>query len=146
MNYLITYHLNRYPPIFTNEYDFENHYMPGMTVYDLVQKKYSTDGLNWMDIDLDLDDVKTQSLAQDQNIDIKVKNPKFAKKVICKRNYSGSHCLDGIFTVGKEYDVIHNPFRKNSYYNGKKFGVIDDNGKIRHYLYENHFNVWEFLY
>ena len=53
MNYLITYHLNRYPPFFTNEYDFENHYMPGMTVYDLLQKKYSTDGLNWMDIDLD---------------------------------------------------------------------------------------------
>jgi hypothetical protein len=53
MRYLITTANN--PPFFSEWYDFENHFNleVGMTVYDLVKFKFTTDGKTWTDIHFD---------------------------------------------------------------------------------------------
>lgn len=45
MQYLITLKDNE--PFVTNYYDYENHYIDGMTVYNLLNYTYTTDGINW---------------------------------------------------------------------------------------------------
>jgi len=42
MQYLIT--TPNDPPFLTNWYSFENNYIKGMVVYDLINYTYSTDG------------------------------------------------------------------------------------------------------
>lgn len=49
--YLITG--NNFEPFLTEWYDYENNYDNGMTVYDLVNLKYSTNGKDWCDIEED---------------------------------------------------------------------------------------------
>ena len=49
--YLITQHLLE--PFITQYYEYENCYVKGMIVYNLINKTYTTDGLNWMDISID---------------------------------------------------------------------------------------------
>ena len=51
MDYLITE--KGKSPIFTNWYDYENNYNEGMVVYDLINCKYTIDGINWIEIEID---------------------------------------------------------------------------------------------
>ena len=51
MRYLITE--PGYKPVLTPYFQRENHYNVGMTVYDLVEDKYTTDGWKWKDIEED---------------------------------------------------------------------------------------------
>ena len=53
MRYLIT--TNQTTPAFTNYFDAENHFNEeiGMVVYDTLACIYTTDGFNWLDIELD---------------------------------------------------------------------------------------------
>jgi hypothetical protein len=48
MRYLITTPIA--PPFFAPFFDAENHFVDGMTVYDLFSKIYTTDGQNWKSI------------------------------------------------------------------------------------------------
>lgn len=50
MRYLTT--TKAYEPFFTKWFEPENHFNDelGMIVYDLVENKYTTDGLEWHDI------------------------------------------------------------------------------------------------
>jgi hypothetical protein len=52
MRYLVTF--ESVTPFFTHYFDAENHFIDGMTVYDLVQRKYTTDGKTWNDIEIDV--------------------------------------------------------------------------------------------
>lgn len=45
MRYLIT--TPEHPPFFAAYFDPENHFAPGMTVYDLHEKKFTSDGVMW---------------------------------------------------------------------------------------------------
>jgi hypothetical protein len=75
-------------------------------------------------------------------------NIKTSKKVKCINTYAGGHDLY-FLTLGKEYDVIQNPYKRASnrrdWNNERNFGVIDDNGKMRYFSYDNPSRVWEFL-
>lgn len=53
MKYLIT--TNKHKPFLTEWYIYENNYNADldMVVYDLVNNKYTTDGINWQDIEID---------------------------------------------------------------------------------------------
>jgi hypothetical protein len=51
MRYLITSDTN--PPFLTKWYEYENHYTEGMTIYDFGHNKYTTNGIDWHDIDID---------------------------------------------------------------------------------------------
>ena len=98
-----------------------------------------------------LDAVKTVKEYQNQINIIIDKVPKVklktCKKVKCVNTYAGGHKLY-FLTIGKEYDIIHNPYRKASRSrdrnNENNFGVIDDNGKLRYFPYKNPSLVWEF--
>jgi hypothetical protein len=51
--YLITYpKYSDYEPFFTNYYDFENNWNDDleMTVFNLLNGKYTKNGIDWMDI------------------------------------------------------------------------------------------------
>lgn len=37
-------------PFTTNWFEYENHYVEGMTVYDLWNGRYTEDGINWKDL------------------------------------------------------------------------------------------------
>lgn len=50
MNYLI---LIEGEAFYTNWYDFENNYVPGMVVFNLLTHQYTTDGAFWEDIEQD---------------------------------------------------------------------------------------------
>lgn len=50
MQYLIIYAGKAY---YTKWFEAENHFVEGMTVIDLVDDKYTTDGKNWIDIEFD---------------------------------------------------------------------------------------------
>jgi len=50
MNYLIFY---KGESFYTNWFDAENNYVEGMTVWNLLSHKFTTDGINWMDITQD---------------------------------------------------------------------------------------------
>jgi hypothetical protein len=54
MRYLITTN-EKHQPFLTKWFDPENHFNPdiGMIVYDLVEEKFTTDGVNWNDILID---------------------------------------------------------------------------------------------
>lgn len=54
MRYLITTK-ETYSPFLTKWFDPENHFNPeiDMTVYDLIEYKFTTDGINWHDIEID---------------------------------------------------------------------------------------------
>ena len=75
-------------------------------------------------------------------------NIKTCKKVKCVNTYAGGHDLY-FLTIGKEYDIIHNPYKRASNHrdwnNKRNFGIIDDDGKLRYFPYENPSRVWEFL-
>jgi len=51
MRYLIT--TKEHEPFLTKWFDPENHFIPGMIVYDLEEIKYTTDGNNWHEIKVD---------------------------------------------------------------------------------------------
>ena len=53
MQYLITG--NSFAPFFTDYYTSENCFNPdvGMIVYDLVNTVYTSDGVNWIEIEID---------------------------------------------------------------------------------------------
>lgn len=51
MRYLIT--TSEHPPFRTEFFDPENHFTPGMAVYDLAKNLYTTDGKNWLIIEID---------------------------------------------------------------------------------------------
>lgn len=51
MNYLILPYVG--PPFYTNWYDFENNYVEGMTVFNLLLHRYTFDGQTWFDIEQD---------------------------------------------------------------------------------------------
>lgn len=51
MKYLIT--IPQQPPFLTNWYNFENHFILGMVVYDLHNFTYSTNGKQFNDIPQD---------------------------------------------------------------------------------------------
>ncbi len=53
MRYLIT--TKGYNPFYCNHYEFENDFnlQLEMIVYDLGKAKYTTDGINWIDIEFD---------------------------------------------------------------------------------------------
>ncbi len=48
MRYLIT--TPGHPPFFAPFFDAENHFLDGMTVYDIFAKVYTGDGENWKPI------------------------------------------------------------------------------------------------
>ncbi len=50
MQYLIQFPGS--PPFFTNYFDPANHYIKGLFVVDLINKKYF-DGISWVEIDKD---------------------------------------------------------------------------------------------
>ena len=54
MRYLVTTK-EAYAPFLTEWFDYENHFNPdlGMVVFDLLNCKYTTDGKNWVDINID---------------------------------------------------------------------------------------------
>ena len=54
MRYLITTKEVK-SPFLTNWFEPENHFNPDieMIVYDLVERKFTTDGKNWHDIEID---------------------------------------------------------------------------------------------
>ena len=41
------------PPFFSKDYDFENHYIDGMIVFDLLKQLYTKDGYRWVEIEVD---------------------------------------------------------------------------------------------
>ncbi len=51
--YLITTSIK--PPFLTNWFDSENHFNPqiNMIVYDLAKCMFTTDGVNWVQLDID---------------------------------------------------------------------------------------------
>ena len=51
MRYLIT--TPEHPPFRTEFFDPENHFTPGMVVYDLLKNAHTTDGQNWLTIEID---------------------------------------------------------------------------------------------
>jgi len=53
MKYLI--YTNDFPPFFTDYYEYNNHYNPDieMKVFDLINKKYTEDGISWKNIETD---------------------------------------------------------------------------------------------
>ena len=53
MRYLIT--TNSHKPFFSRRFEYENHFNDkvGMVVYDLVEDKYTTDGIHWYNIEVD---------------------------------------------------------------------------------------------
>lgn len=48
MRYLVT--STNFLPFLTHWFDAENNFSEGMTVYNLIVKTYTTDGINWKDI------------------------------------------------------------------------------------------------
>ena len=52
MRYLIT--TLEYPPFLTFLFEPENHFCPGMVVYDLKAQTYTTDGVTWIEIEIDV--------------------------------------------------------------------------------------------
>jgi hypothetical protein len=46
MNYLIT---GSGEPFYTNWFDFENNYVPGMVVFNLLTCQHTFDGVTWED-------------------------------------------------------------------------------------------------
>lgn len=55
MRYLITTK-ETYAPFLTKWYEAENHFNPDldMVVYDLQELKYTTDGITWLDLEIDV--------------------------------------------------------------------------------------------
>ena len=54
MRYLITYiEDNRTKCFYTFYFEPENHFKIGMVVFDLLKKQFTTDGVNWIDIEID---------------------------------------------------------------------------------------------
>lgn len=53
MRYLVTSQF--YTPFLTDWFDSENHFNPDaeMIVYDLVEKKYTHNGVDWFDLSVD---------------------------------------------------------------------------------------------
>lgn len=53
MRYLITTKKN--PPFLTKWFESENHFNKdiGMIVYDLIENKFTSDGIHWYDIEID---------------------------------------------------------------------------------------------
>ena len=53
MNYLIT--MDNQEPFLTNWFEYENNFQEGagMIVYNLLDITYTTDGVNWQDIEED---------------------------------------------------------------------------------------------
>ncbi len=53
MQYLIT--TNDAPPFLTKWFDAENHFNEdvGMVVYDLFNKQFTKDGVNWIKLEID---------------------------------------------------------------------------------------------
>jgi len=51
MRYLITTLTEM--PFLTKWFDFENNYSPDMVVFDLQDRKFTTDGQTWNDIEID---------------------------------------------------------------------------------------------
>jgi hypothetical protein len=47
MNYLII--TSHGDPFYTNWYDYDNNYAPGMIVFNLLTCKHTHDGINWID-------------------------------------------------------------------------------------------------
>ncbi len=50
MNYLI---LRDGEAFYTNWFDYENNYNDGMVVFNLLTDTYTTDGINWKEIEQD---------------------------------------------------------------------------------------------
>ena len=48
MNYLITHH--NFEPFYTNWFEYPNHYLEGMTVFNLLDNTYTTNGIDWKEI------------------------------------------------------------------------------------------------
>ena len=46
MNYLI---IGAGDPFYTNWFDYENNYVPGMIIFNLLTAKHTEDGINWKD-------------------------------------------------------------------------------------------------
>lgn len=51
MQYLIT--SKDHEPFITKWFESENHFTVGMIVYDLINHCYTTDGINWVPIEID---------------------------------------------------------------------------------------------
>jgi len=51
MNYLI--HPKDSEPFLTRYYEYDNHYVEGMIVYDLINEAYTTNGIDWKEITTD---------------------------------------------------------------------------------------------
>lgn len=51
--YLIYYKSAEYPCYYTHWYDYENNYEPGMIVIDLLNHKFTDDGIAWKEIEED---------------------------------------------------------------------------------------------
>lgn len=50
MRYLITYLDYRNDPFYTNWFDYESHFEEGMMVFDLSEKTWTRNGIDWMNI------------------------------------------------------------------------------------------------
>ena len=51
MRYLITH--PEHQPFFSQWFEYNNHYIEGMIIYDLMDKSYSKDGIIWIGIEID---------------------------------------------------------------------------------------------
>ena len=51
MEYLLIYPNNK--PFISVYYDYENHYVDGMLVFNLTNRTYSSDGINLKEIEAD---------------------------------------------------------------------------------------------
>lgn len=54
MTYLVTYQQDgEQLSFYTNWFDPENHFVHGMIVFNLLSHKFTTDGINWQEIQED---------------------------------------------------------------------------------------------
>ena len=51
MRYLVI--IPNQTPTYSQWFDAENHFEDGMTIFDLINDVYTTDGVNWQEIEFD---------------------------------------------------------------------------------------------
>ena len=51
MTYLVTQ--PNYAPFLTNWFDSENHFTEDMVVYNLLNNSYTTNGIEWIELNID---------------------------------------------------------------------------------------------
>ena len=51
MKYLVMH--PDYSPFLTNWFDYQNHYIEKMVIYNLINQTYSRDGITWLELSID---------------------------------------------------------------------------------------------